>query len=255
MSRRLAGKIAIVTGSTRGIGEAIAKRFAAEGASVVVTGRDAELGAIVAAAIEEAGHEATFVPADLAREEDIVRLIDATIAAYGGLTTLVNNAGLTSPAIRDARLGELSNESLELAFAVNVRGVALTIKHALPHLLTAGGGAIVNMSSLVGQISSANAPAYSASKAAVDSLTRSTALAYAKQGIRVNAVAPGVIEAGEHFPELLSRPYFRKFMVEPIPLPYLGKPEDVAAACLFLASDEARFITNVILPVNGGIHV
>src|ERR1700682_2843091 len=123
MGRRLSQKVALVTGSTRGIGEAIATRFAAEGASVVVTGRDAERGAAVTAAITAAGHEATFVHADLSNEDDVVRLIDETIARYGRLTTLVNNAGLTSPAIRDSRLADLSNLSLEMAFAVNVRGV------------------------------------------------------------------------------------------------------------------------------------
>jgi NAD(P)-dependent dehydrogenase (short-subunit alcohol dehydrogenase family) len=255
MSDRLAGKVAIVTGSTRGIGEAIATRFAAEGASVVVTGRDADRGAAVVAAIAAAGHTARFVRADLAQEDDVVRLIDTTVGEYGKLTTLVNNAGLTSPALRDARLADLTNAAIDLAFAVNVRSVAWMCKYAIPHLLAAGGGASVNMSSLVGAVASANAVAYSASKAALDSLTQSTALAYAKQNIRVNAVAPGVIEAGEHFAELLSRPYFQKTQIEPIPLPYLGRPEDVANACLFLASDEARFITNVVLPVNGGIHV
>jgi meso-butanediol dehydrogenase/(S,S)-butanediol dehydrogenase/diacetyl reductase len=255
MTARLAGKVAIVTGSTRGLGEAIATRFAAEGAAVVVTGRDAERGAGVVAAIRSAGNEATFVRADLAREDEVAALIDAAIARYKTLTTLVNNGALVSVALGDGPVADLPNSALDLAYAVNVRGIVWTCKYALPHLLAAGGAAIVNISSLVGQVASPGAPAYSISKAAVDSLTRSMARAYGKQNLRVNAVSPGVIEAGEHFAELLSRPYFQKTMVEPIVLPYLGTPDDVASACLFLASDEARFITNVILPVNGGIHI
>lgn len=255
MTGRLAGKVAIVTGSTRGIGEAIATRFAAEGAAVVVTGRDEERGTRVVADIRTAGNTATFVRADLAAEDDIARLVATAVEQYGSLTTLINNGGLTSVPLGDARLTDLRNDVLDLAFAVNLRGVILTCKHALPHLIAAGGSAIVNMSSLAGQISSPNAVAYSATKAALESVTRSTALAYAKQHVRVNAIAPGVIEGGDDFEELKKRPHFQRNFVEPIPLPYLGRPADIAAAALFLVSDEARFITNVILPVNGGIYV
>jgi NAD(P)-dependent dehydrogenase (short-subunit alcohol dehydrogenase family) len=255
MAARLAGKVAIVTGSTRGLGRAIALRFAGEGAAVVVTGRDPVNGAAVVDRIAAAGGVARFIPADVTVEAQVEGLVTKTVDAFGKLTTLVNNAALTTPPLGDAPLANLRNETLALAFEANMRSVVWATRYALPHLVAANGGAIVNLSSLVAQVSSANAVAYGMSKAAIDNLTRSTALAYAKDGVRVNAVSPGVIAGGDNWDELSSRPAFRKNFIEPIPLPYVGTPDDVAAACLFLASDEARFITNTILPVNGGIHV
>ena len=251
MAGRLPGKVAIVTGATRGIGAAIATMFAAEGAAVVASGRDAALGAEVVGGIEAVGGEACFIAADVTDADAVEALVKGTVERYGRLTTLVNNAALTGPMLDDTPLAAMSLDTLERAVQVNLVGNVRVTQCALPHLLATGNASIVNVSSLAAHAGFSHA-AYSASKGALDTVTRGLALAHARDGLRVNAVAPGVIQSSDTH-VLLADPAFVTRVVDQIPLGRIGRPEDVAAACVFLASDEAAFITKVILPVNGGV--
>ncbi|MBZ4531245.1 SDR family oxidoreductase [Mycobacterium avium subsp. hominissuis] len=254
MSGRLQDKVAVVTGSTRGIGRAIAVRFAAEGASVVVTGRSLADGADTAADIENWGGKAVFVSSDLEAQTQIEQLIDEAVQRFGRLDVLVNNGAATDlagPGGVDAALLELDTARWDAI----VRGCATTVlwssQAALPHMITGGGGSIVNVSSAASIRATPAKAAYSAAKASVEALTRSIAVDYAAQGIRANTLVLGFV---------VSRPSHEALAADPVTGPALrgmqltrlGTPEDVAAAALFLASDEAGFITGTSLVVDGG---
>jgi meso-butanediol dehydrogenase/(S,S)-butanediol dehydrogenase/diacetyl reductase len=250
---RMEGKVAIVTGSTRGIGRAIARRLAAEGASVVVTGRTMERGKRVEAEIIDAGGRAVFVPADIDREEDVQRIVGTAIDTFGSLTTLVNNAAPTKlaappPVGVDGAITEISTEGWERMFRGTVTSAFLASKYAIPHLVRAGRGSIVNISSgaavrgLVGQ------DAYSAAKAAMDSLTRSIARSYAHLGIRANSIVVGAVMS---IPEEEITDEMRA-AVKNWSIP-VGKPDDIANVALFLASDEAGFVTGELVAADGGL--
>lgn len=245
----LAGKVAIVTGAGGGIGRPTASLLAASGARVVVADINEAAARETAARIEQAGGRALALRVDITVEDDIAAMVAATVGELGGLDLLVNNAALGSPADHD--IVTMSAETWDRVVGGNSRGTMLCCKHALPEMIRRGAGAIVNIASgaaLAGQLTQA---AYNASKAAVISLTQSVATMYGKQGIRCNAIAPGLIlheRLAAAFP-----PAYVQMDKNNVLTPYQGTPEDIANAVLFLGSDAARFITGHVLPVDGGL--
>ena len=244
---RLKDKVAIVTGAGMGIGRAIAGTFAREGARVVVADLDEDAGRESVARIEAQGGAACFVRTDVARAEDARRLVGVALETYGRLDVLVNSAGIyTRGDVVDTSL-----ETWERVLAVNLTGVFLCCKAAIPAMRQAGGGAIVNISSSVGWVYAApGIAAYAASKFGVTGLTKAMACDHLPDGIRVNCICPGPTDT----PLLrASRPpdQFQAF-IEAQPIGRLGAAEEIAAAALFLASEEASFVTGVAMPVDGG---
>jgi NAD(P)-dependent dehydrogenase (short-subunit alcohol dehydrogenase family) len=245
MGNRLAGKVAIITGGASGIGEGHALLFAREGAKVVISDIQEHLGANVVAAIKSEGGEAIFVRQDVTSEADWTDLIKATIDQYGELTTLVNNAGVANhEGVEDETL-----EGFNRVVAICQTGVWLGMKAAMPELKKSGNGAIVNISSLYGIIGTPSMVAYHGAKGAVRLMTKSAGLEYAKQGVRINSVHPGIIKtplAGS-----LSDEYI-KMITEVTPMGRMGEPADIATMSLFLCSDESNFITASEFVVDGG---
>ena len=249
---RFRGKVALVTGGASGFGEAIAQRFALEGASVVVADVDEGRGKSVAASIEAAEGRALFVRADVSRSQDVRSMVAATREAFGGLDVLVNNAGFSH---RTMPMWELPEEDYDRVFATNTKGVYLGVKYAVPVLRERGGGSIVNTASIGAVAPRPGVTVYNATKGAVVTMTRGLAVELARFNIRVNAVNPVAADTPfmkgaigvERLPEEI-----RKTLIAGIPLGRLTEPSDVAAAVLFLASDDAAFLTGVCLDVDGG---
>ena len=254
--RRLAGKTALVTGSTRGIGKAIAARFAAEGARVLVTGRTSPDGESVVESIRAAGGEAGYVRADLTVESDVRAAIDAACEQFGGLDVLVNNVTVTDvlrvgPDRRDGAVTEIETEDWESILRGGATSAFWACKHAFPAMIEAGGGSIVSISSSASTRGVRGMIGHSASKAALEALTRSVAVDGAPHGIRANSLVLGFIaDTGGH--EALLEDAGRGAALRGMHLTRLGMAEDVAAAALFLASDEAGFVTGISLPLDGG---
>ncbi|TWD92344.1 NAD(P)-dependent dehydrogenase (short-subunit alcohol dehydrogenase family) [Neobacillus bataviensis] len=245
---KLSEKTAIVTGGGSGIGRAAALRFAKEGAKVVVADIDSIDGEETANYIREHEGSSIFVKTDVADPEQIKRLIETTTSTFGGLHIMFNNAGVGNLEVRSV---DLSVEEWDRVVDINLKGVFLGIKYAVPALIKSGGGSIINTSSLLGLKGQKFVSAYNASKAGVVVLTQNAALEYGKYHIRVNAIAPGVIDTkiidnwkqNERKWPIISRANA---------LGRIGTPEEVANAVLFLASDEASFITGATLSVDGG---
>lgn len=244
---RLAGAAALVTGATAGIGRATALRFAAEGATVVVTGRDLERGAAVEAAGEG---RVRFIAADLGSADERAALVDATIGALGGLTVLVNCAVARSAGL-DGPVTETTPAAWRALLEVNLIAAADLCRHAIPHLTANGGGAIVNVSSRAATRASSGRVAYPASKAGLEALSRSIALDHADQGIRCNTVSPGYVINDRRDADLSPE---RRLEIEAMHLTRLPTADDIANAIVFLASDEASTITGTLLHVDGGGH-
>lgn len=247
---RFGGKVVLVTGGTSGIGKATAIAFAREGARVVLSGRREPEGLAVVEQIQKAGGEAQFVRADVSREDDVKALVAKTVARYGRLDVAFNNAGVEQPFLP---IHESTVDLYRQVFDINVLGVLLSMKYEVPELLKAGGGAIVNTSSIAGHVGMGTVGVYIASKHAVEGLTKTAALEYAKQGIRVNAVAPAAIVT-EMIDRFVGGPDTdqAKYLAGLHPVGRMGTADEVAAAVLYLASDEAKFTTGVSLPVDGG---
>lgn len=258
MAMRMEGEVSIVTGSTSGLGEATVRRFASEGARVIVTGRNDERGNAVAESIRSEGGEAQFVAADLGDEASIEGLAKASIAAYGKLTNVVMNAAATATHTgeRGLNIETLDNDILERSIAANVRGLLWLFKYTLPRLAEAARPADAVTTSVVtiGTAGTRNGapgmPAYFATKAPVEVMTRSMAVEYGGRGVRVNCVSSGLVETESEMGAMT--PEFRKYVLGLNALPYFGQPEDIANACLFLSSQEARYITGATLCVTGG---
>ncbi|HSV63949.1 MAG TPA: glucose 1-dehydrogenase [Chthoniobacterales bacterium] len=240
------GKVVLVTGGTSGIGKATAIEFARAGAKVVVSGRREKEGAEVVNEIRKLGGEAAFVRADVAKDADIQAMVRFTVDKFGKLDVAFNNAGVewTGP------LEQATEAEYRRVFDINVWGVLNSMRHEIPAMLKNGGGAIVNTSSVAGHVGLAQVSVYIASKHAVEGLTKSVALEFAKQNIRVNAVAPGII-ATEMF-ERFAGNELRDQIISSVPVARVGAAEEIAAAVLYLASDAAKFTTGTSLVVDGG---
>ncbi|NNE17577.1 MAG: 3-oxoacyl-[acyl-carrier-protein] reductase [Myxococcales bacterium] len=245
----LAGKIAIVTGGSRGIGRATSIALAQAGAHVLVNYRSNEEAALeTVRLIEEAGGGAELVAFDVADPDSVERTIKEALTRHGQIDILVNNAGISI----DQLLLRVSAKDLETTWATNVNGAVYCAKACIRPMMKKRWGRIINLSSVVGESGNAGQAVYSSSKAALLGLTRSLAREYASRGITVNAVAPGFIETDmtADLPEAA-----RQGIVDQTPLGRIGRPEEVAAAVVFLASEEAGYITGQVVRVNGGMHV
>ena len=246
---RLEGKVTLITGAAQGIGAAVARRFAAEGAAVFVADVKAEEGQALAAELGARGHRAWFLPLDVRREADWQQTFDAVAARAGRLDVFVSNAGVN---IREP-IEQMSEASLDAMLAVNVRGPFLGIKHAIPLLRRGGGGAILLTSSICGLVGHRyTTEAYVMAKGALTLLAKSIAVRFAKDNIRCNSVHPSTVET-EQVREMLRDPERRAERLAEVPLGRLASLDDVAGAFVYLASDEASFLTGVAFPVDGGL--
>jgi NAD(P)-dependent dehydrogenase (short-subunit alcohol dehydrogenase family) len=242
------GRVVLVTGGNAGIGRAVAIEFAKHGAKVVVSGRREQEGAEVVGGIEASGGEALFVRADVSKERDVQVLVERTLSAFGRLDCAFNNAGMEQAL---TPLPEQTEETYARVMDVNVKGVWLSLKHEIPAMLQTGGGAIVNTTSVAGLVGFSQSPIYTASKHAVIGLTKAVALEYAKQGVRVNAVAPAAIET-RMFRDFANTPEVREMLVSAHPMGRIGQPTEVASAVLWLCSEGASFVTGQTLVLDGG---
>jgi len=244
---KLAGRVAVVTGASGALGGAIALGLAREGAAIVAHySSNREAAEAVAGAIRDLGGRAQSVQGDLTRAEDARRVVDGALETFGGLSILVNNAGIT----RDTLVLRMKEEDWSAVINTNLSGAFHCIKAALREFLRARSGRIINITSVAGQMGTAGQANYAAAKAGLIGLTKAVAREVASRGITVNAVAPGFIDAGMtlQLPADLVHRY-----IEQVPLGRAGKPEEVAAAVVFLASDEAAYITGQVINVDGGL--
>ena len=245
---RLDGKVAIISGGARGQGATEARMLAMEGASVVFGDILDEAGRQVEAQIRELGGEVIYVHLDVTSEADWQSAVDTAVSQYGKLNVLVNNAGIL---IRKT-LEETTGEDWDRIMDINAKGVFLGTRAAIPAMREAGGGSIVNISSTAGLVSSPSGSAsYTATKGAVRLLTKSTAIQYAREGIRCNSVHPGPIET-DMIQDSLDDPAAMEFRMQRLPMGRIGKPEEVAYGVIYLASDESSFVTGSELVIDGG---
>jgi NAD(P)-dependent dehydrogenase (short-subunit alcohol dehydrogenase family) len=244
----MSSPVILITGALTGIGRAAALAFAREGARIVVSGRREEAGRAFAAELRDLGVEAEFLQADVRSEDEVRSLVDRTVARFGRLDVAVNNAGTEG---RPGPVTEQSAESYAATFDTNVLGTLLGMKHELRVMQPQGRGSIINLSSTMGRKAAPGASVYTASKHAVEGLTKAAALEAAAFGVRVNAVAPGPIETGmlDRFTGSAER---KAGLIAGVPLNRVGEAEEVAQAIVFLGSDKASFITGQVLGVDGG---
>jgi NAD(P)-dependent dehydrogenase (short-subunit alcohol dehydrogenase family) len=258
MADELKGKVAIVTGASSGIGEGIAKRFAAEGAQVVIADVDQERGESLA---KELGANVSFKKTDVSDAVQVKALVDYAVKTFGGLHVMVNNAGISGK--RHAQLLDEDFADFQRVLGVNLLGVMLGTRDATRHMSANGGGSIINVSSIGGINAGPGLWAYNASKAGVIHFTKGAAIEVGGYGVRVNCIAPGNIEtpimaqavAGNLPPEQQAQvmKQVRAFLISRQPLQVQGMPEDTAQAALYLASDRSRYITATLIPVDGGM--
>ena len=246
---RLDNKVALITGGARGQGAVEARLFAAEGANVVICDILDEEGKRIESEINNTGGSSLFAHLDVTDESEWQHVIETTLNSFGKLDILVNNAGI----YKWSQVEETTSELWDQTMDINAKGVFLGTKHAIPAMRNSGGGSIVNISSVAGLVGSANAAAYCASKGAVRLLTKSTAIQYAKDGIRANSVHPGIIDTPMTTPNLLATKEARDSSASRHPLGRVGTSEDVAYGVLFLASDESSFMTGSELVIDGGL--
>lgn len=251
---RLADKVTIITGGGGGMGRVAARMFAAEGARVVVAEYGEAAGNETVELIRSEGGEATFVRADVSKEADAKAMVDHAVATYGRLDCLYNNAGIMPEA--DHSVTDTEVDVWDQVMAVNVRGVFLGCKYAIPAMEAAGGGSIINIASFVAILGcSVPQDAYTASKGAVLSLTRSLAVQFGPKGIRTNAICPGPIETPLLMDWLVKDEAARQLRLGRNPTGRFGKPEEIVHMAVYLASDESRFTNGASLVVDGGITV
>jgi NAD(P)-dependent dehydrogenase (short-subunit alcohol dehydrogenase family) len=241
-------QVVLITGALSGIGRAAAIAFAKKGAKMVVAGRRDEAGKALVKELRSFGSEAEFINADVRKEDDVRALVDKTVARFGRLDVAVNNAGT------EGQVGAITDQTAEsyaATFDTNVLGVILSMKHEVRAMQGQGSGSIINISSTYGHEGAAGASVYVGSKHAVEGLTKSVALELAKSGIRVNAVAPGPTDTGM-LTRFTGTPENKAALVTTVPMARLGLSEELANAIVFIASDEASFITGHVLNVDGG---
>src|ERR1700741_3092910 len=240
--------VVLITGGLTGIGRAAALAFAKKGAKVVVAGRRDEAGQALARELRPLGSEAEFINADVRKESDVRAMVDKTVARFGRLDVAVNNAA-TEGAV--GPITDQTAESFAATFETNVLGVVLSMKHEVRAMQAQGSGNIINISSTYGHEGAANASIYVGAKHAVEGITKSVALETVKTGIRVNSVAPGPIDTGM-LTRFTGTPENKAALVTTVPMDRLGLSEEVANAIVFVASDEASFVTGHVLNVDGG---
>lgn len=247
------GRVALVTGGAAGIGLATARAFAASGARVMIADLPGDAGEAAAKALQADGAEARFVAVDVADPDSVSGMVQATLSAYGRLDCAINNAGISGSQGPGSRreTAELDLETWRRVIAVNLDGVFHCLRAEIPAMLETGGGAIVNMASILGGVGFAGASAYTASKHGVVGLTRVAALEYSRRGVRVNAIGPGFIETAMTAP-IRSTDEGMAMLTAQHPIGRLGRPEEIASLALFLCSDAASFITGAYYVDDGG---
>ena len=250
-SIRFESRTALVTGGGSGIGREASLLFAERGARVVVADLAAAGGERTAETIREMGGDAVFVRADVTRADEVAAMVETAVATFGGLDCAINSAG-TATFVR-TRTHEFEEEEWRRVIDVNLTGVWLSMKHEIARMLEGGGGAIVNLSSIYGLVAAAGTAAYTASKHAVAGLTKTAALDYARQNVRVNALSPGYTRTAMVEGVISHKPELEDWFVERTPLGRMGTPREIAEAGVWLCSDAAAFVSGVILPVDGGV--
>ncbi len=244
----MSNPVVLITGALTGIGRATALAFAKEGARLVVAGRHEDAGQQLTSELRRLGAEAEFIRADVRHEDEVRDLVDRTVARFGRLDVAVNNAAT------EGQVGPITDQTAEsyaATFDTNVLGVILSMKHEVRVMQAQGSGSIINISSTYGHEGAAGASVYVGSKHAVEGITKSVALETVKSGVRVNSVAPGPIDTGM-LTRFTSTPENKAALVTTVPMDRLGRSEEVANAIVFIASDEASFITGHVLNVDGG---
>lgn len=248
------GRVALVTGSTRGVGEAVARRLAEAGASVVITGRSREDGSALERDITDGGGRARYVPMNIAVEQEVAAAVSRAVEEFGGLDILVNNAAPTDHIMAgtDKRVTELSTADLEHMLVPGLYGQFWACKYALPHLAAGGHGSIVNISSMGSVVGLPRMPAYSMSKGALNALSRQIAVDYAPEGVRSNTIVIGYVLSPHVEAVVMGHPKVGPALREAT-LTRPGRPDDVAEAALFLASDASAYITGSDINLDGGL--
>lgn len=247
---RLKDKVAVVTGSTSGIGVGIAKVFAVEGAKIIITGRREEKGQVVVNAIKEAGGEAAYLYSDVSKPETVSELMANTVAKYGTLDVLVNNAA--NVGLPDGTVEEVTLEMWDDIMVSDLRSSFVATKEALPFMRKNNKGSIINIGSMASCAGDLSATAYASAKAGINLLTQSTAVQYGKENIRCNCIRPGLIVTPENeanLPDILKQVFLSNILVN-----RYGAPEDIAYLALYLASDESGYVTGQIMTVDGGLN-
>lgn len=250
MAGRLQGKVALVTGAGSGIGRAATMAFAREGAKVIVSDIVVPGGEETVQMVKAAGGEASFVKADASKATEVEALVSAVVKTYGRLDCAFNNAGIEGEITQTV---ECREENWDRVIAINLKGVWLCMKYEIPVMLKQGGGAIVNTSSVAGLVGFQGLPAYVASKHGVAGLTKTAALEYAKTGIRVNAVCPGVIHTPMVERLFSNQPHWGEAVQAMEPVARMGTPAEIGEAVVWLCSDAASFVTGLTMAVDGGL--